>query len=333
MGNKDVTIYDVAARAGVSISTVSNVLNKPLRVNAATRARVLAIIDELGFVPRDAAISRARKGIGRIGVIAPFTSYESFRRRLVGVLQEASERGSEVVVWDEASAAATTSPVMSSLPVKHRLDGLLIMGLPVDNTLVDRLITTGLPTVLVDTRHPRLSSVTVDDDLGGYLVARHLLGRGHQHITAVREKQVSDQYVSQAQRRFAGIERALAEAGLPSSHLEQATAPGTDVSAGRAALAELWASGRRPTAFFGHSDALAAGIVAELRASGIDAVPGVAVIGYDDGPLAEAIDMTSVYQPLEESGRLATRMLYARIASHQPVQETVLKPEVVVRAT
>ncbi|MCF1592552.1 LacI family DNA-binding transcriptional regulator [Streptomyces muensis] len=333
MSDNDITIYDVAARAGVSISTVSNVLNKPQRVNAGTRAKVLAIIDELGFVPREAAISRARKGVGRIGVIAPFTTYESFRRRLVGVLREASEQGSEVVVWDEASAAATTSPLLSALPVKRRLDGLLIMGLPLDNAIVDRLVTTGLPTVLVDTSHPRLSSVSVDDTMGGYLAARHLLGQGHRHITVVGEVQVSDQYVSQGQRRFAGIERALVEAGLPLSHMERIVSSGTDVSAGRAAVAALWAADRQPTAFFGHSDELAAGILAELRSRAIDTLATVGVVGYDDGPLAEALDMTSVRQPLEESGRLATQMLYARIAAPQPVQETVLTPEVIVRGT
>ncbi|MCF1592294.1 LacI family DNA-binding transcriptional regulator [Streptomyces muensis] len=333
MSNDSITIYDVASRAGVSISTVSNVLNKPKRVNADTRGRVLAIIDELGFVPRDAAISRARRGVGRIGVIAPFTAHESFRRRLIGVLKEASEQGSEVVVWDEASAAATTSPLLSSLPVRRRLDGLLIMGLPVDSAVVDRLIGTNLPAVLVDTSHPRLSSVTVNDITGGYLAARHLLGLGHRHITVVGEQQVSDQYVSQGQRRFAGIERALAEAGLPPSHMERVVAPGTDVSAGRAVVAALWAAGRRPTAFFGHSDELAAGILAELRSLGAETPTGVGVVGYDDGPLAEALRMTSVRQPLEESGRLATRMLYTRIAGPQPVGDTVLDPEVIVRGT
>jgi len=83
----DVTIYDVAEKAGVSIATVSNAINAPTRVKPATLKRVLAAIDELGFEPKTEAIARARKGLGRIGVVAPFTAYASFNQRLRGVIE------------------------------------------------------------------------------------------------------------------------------------------------------------------------------------------------------------------------------------------------------
>ena len=98
-----VTIYDVAERAGVSISTVSNVLNSPGRVNVATRQRVLGVIDELGFVPRSEAYARARRGVGRIGVVAPLTTYPSYEVRLRGVLDALRDQSFELVVYDQAS--------------------------------------------------------------------------------------------------------------------------------------------------------------------------------------------------------------------------------------
>jgi DNA-binding LacI/PurR family transcriptional regulator len=124
------TIYDVASRAGVSISTASHTLNRPQRVNADTRRR-----------------SR------------PFTSYASYTRRLMGIIKEAEGDATEIVVYDQESAASVTSPLLSSLPVTRRLDGLLIMGLPVDDVLAERLLAQNLPTVLIDSTRPEVDLV------------------------------------------------------------------------------------------------------------------------------------------------------------------------------
>jgi DNA-binding LacI/PurR family transcriptional regulator len=153
-----VTIYDVAAEAGVSISTVSLALNSPTRVSDATRQRVLRAADALGFVPKADAVSRARRGVGRIGVVAPLTSYASFARRLNGVLRAVQGQPLEVVVFDQQSAAATALPLLASLPLTRRLDGLVVMGLPLEESVATRLVSLELPTVLVDLRHP--SAVT-----------------------------------------------------------------------------------------------------------------------------------------------------------------------------
>ena len=106
-----ITIYEVAERAGVSISTVSNAVNKPDRVSAETRRRVLAAADELGFVPKVAAADLARKGTGRIGVMAPFTSYASYLRRLSGVLEPRPARPA----WRWWSTTTSRPP-----PRRHR---------------------------------------------------------------------------------------------------------------------------------------------------------------------------------------------------------------------
>lgn len=110
----------MAERAGVSIATVSHALNRPDRVGAATRERVLDVVDELGFTPKVSAVALARRGVGRIGVLAPFTSYPSYSTRLMGVLEASALRSVDVVVFDVPSVAVAPSPLLRTLPVTAR---------------------------------------------------------------------------------------------------------------------------------------------------------------------------------------------------------------------
>lgn len=327
------TIYDVATRAGVSISTVSQTLNRPERVNAATRERVLDAIDALGFVPKAAAVSHARRGVGRIGVVAPFTSYDSYRRRLMGVLSETDGTSRDIVVYDHVSAAASMSPLLRTLPVTGRLDGLLIMGLPLDDALARHLITRRLPTVLIDSTRAEFSTVNVDDEEGGAIVARYLLELGHTSFAFVQEPQQSFAFVSQGQRRNTGFLRVLAEAGLGQERVHTVLAD-NDIAGGRAALDKVLAQYPRPTAVFAHHDLLAAGLLLECRSRGVQVPSELAIIGFDDNSIAEAAGLTTVRQPLEESGTIGARLLTELIAgTFTLVQRVTLGLELVVRDT
>ena len=125
------TVYDVAESAGVSISTVSRVLNSPEKVNAATRMRVMAAIDHLGFVPKAEAAARARKGHARIGVLAPFFTLPSFVERLRGVANALADSPYELAIYNVDSSERRDG-YLTSLPLTRRLDGLIIMALPFD---------------------------------------------------------------------------------------------------------------------------------------------------------------------------------------------------------
>jgi LacI family transcriptional regulator len=326
------TIYDVASRAGVSITTVSHALNKPHRVGAATLQRVLAAIDDLGFTPKADAVSQARKGVGRIGVLAPFTAYASYRDRLAGVLRGTESQSSEVVVFDQPSANFSTAPLLSSLPTTGRLDGLLVMGLPLDESMARRLIERDLPTVLVDSLHADFCSVNVDDEAGGRLVGERFAARGYRRIAYVSEQQKSLDYLSPGQLRIRGLVRALRAAGgsgdVPHVIIENSLA-----GARRAAI-EMVATGSVPEAILAHYDDLAAGLVTGFRSAGLRVPEDVAVVGYDDGRLAEALDITTVRQPFVESGRLATALLLDRLGGHRDaVQHVTLPGQLVVRGT
>lgn len=163
------TIYEVAARAGVSISTVSLAINHPARVSAKTRTLVLEAADELGFVPKERAIARAKAGVGRIALVAPFSSYPSFAERMVGAMEALGPDGTQLVVFDHEDIATSDSPLLETLPVRGHVDGIVIMGIPLEDSAAERLAAR-LPTVLIDQKHPLLSSVWVDDFGGGQMV-------------------------------------------------------------------------------------------------------------------------------------------------------------------
>jgi DNA-binding LacI/PurR family transcriptional regulator len=329
-----VTIYEVAERAGVSIATVSHALNRPARVGAITRERVLDVVDELGFTPKQTAVTLARKGVGRIGVLAPFTSYASYTRRLTGVLEACANRNVDVVVFDVPSAATAPSPLLRTLPVTGRLDGLLIMGAPLEDAMARRLSKRKLATVLVDSFHPGLSWVNVDDEAGGYQIGAHLIDRGHRSVTYVSEGQRSTEYTSPAQLRKRGLIRALREASLAEDALKHWIVPAIDMPRGREAAENILRLDPVPTAVVAHHDGLAAGLLAGFRAAGRRVPEDIAVVGYDGTDLALALDLTTVDQPFAETGRIAAALLLGLLDGTSPSSQHVnLTPTLIVRAT
>jgi LacI family transcriptional regulator len=328
VGDHGVTIYEVAERAKVSISTVSNVLNKPERVSTATRQRVLAAADELGFVPKVQAVSLARRGTGRVGVMAPFTEYGSYLRRLAGVLSAATELGIDVLVFDHESAALAASPALASMPIHGRLDGLIVMGLPIERGIAERLRQRRLPTVAVDADSDLFSRVVIDDTEGGRMAARHLLDRGHRRFGYLLERQVSD-YESQAIKRLAGFKEIVAAAR---GEIIVATSDNS-VDAARRSAASLLDVSVRPTAIMAHHDVLAVGALLTVRDRGLRVPDDIAVMGFDDGEAAAAADLTTVRQPFEESGSTALSVLLGHIGGSELRSTTMLDVQLVKRST
>jgi len=325
-----VTIYDVAREAGVSISTVSNALNRPERVSAATRDRVLAAADRLAFVPKATAVSLARRGAGCIAVMAPFTSYASYYARLNGILQEVAQSGTEVRVVDIVSAAAATSPVLAASAITGRLDGLIVMGEQIDPDVERRLVERGMPTVLVDATSERFSAVTMDDYRGGGACAEHLLSLGHRRVGYLVERQLSD-YESQARSRLHGFRDTFERASGTS--LAVATS-GPSIDEAREATRKLLLLEDRPTAIMAHYDLLAMGAVQAARELSLHVPQDVSIMGYDDGPEARALGLTTMRQPFAESGSTAVKVLLDRLVDPAaPRTATVLDCALVIRST
>lgn len=321
-----VTLRDVARRAGVSVATASNALNKPARVASDTRARVLEAADWFGYEPLVTAGTPS--GTRRIGVIAPFTTYTSYSERLKGILAVVGLDAVEAIVFDHPSASRSPSPRLASLPFSGNLDGLIIMGVPVETELSNRLIKRELPTVLVDTDHPLFTSIALDEAYGAQLAVEHLVERGFERFVYVTEGQMSKDYISQGRKRLSGFARALAQQGYGEESILRITARSGDIRSGIAA-AEVIAEksrGSRVGVLAGH-DMLAAGVLRGLRELDVAVPKRVGVMGWDGGDLVEAIGLTTIHQPLRDSGRLGAERLIALIREERlPIERVHLRP-------
>ena len=327
-----VTVYEVAESAKVSIATVSRVLNSPEKVNEATRARVLATIDRLGFVPKAEAAARARKGHGRIGVLAPFFTLPSFVERLRGVANALDDSPYELAIYNVDSSARRDG-YLTSLPLTRRLDGLIVMALPFDQAVARRLLDHHLETVLVEFSQESFSSIRIDDRAGGEMAAEHLLQKGYHRCAFVGDSDVPDYAIHTSDWRLEGYRDALAASGLVLPDEYVALAPHSRENA-RLSAHRLLDLPEPPTAIFAASDNQALGVLKAARERGLSVPRELAVIGFDDVDIADFIGLTTIHQPLEESGRVAVDLLLSRVANPaRPAQRVRLPLTLMERET
>ncbi|HSK87586.1 MAG TPA: LacI family DNA-binding transcriptional regulator [Anaerolineales bacterium] len=322
--SKKPTIYDVAKHAGVSITTVSRMLNAPDKVNSKTRAKVLAVIDELGFVPKAEARARAMQHTGRIGVISPFFTAPSFIQRLRGIAETLSPESYELVIYTVDSNDHLQG-YLSSLPLTGNLDGLIILSLPVDDAQVRRLIDHGLPTILIEYPHPKLNCVEIDDVEGGYMATTYLLGKGHRRIAFLGDTDLPEYSIHPVSLRLSGFRRALKEARIKIPDMFVRLAPYSQEQTRKVAK-ELLNLPEPPTAVFAATDFQALGVLKAARQLGFKVPEQLAVIGFDDLDMAEYADLTTISQHLDESGRLAVEILLAQIDSPSRLPRHVKLP-------
>jgi DNA-binding LacI/PurR family transcriptional regulator len=328
----EATVYDVAEKAGVSIATVSRVFNSPEKVNEVTRARVLAAIDALGFVPKAEAVARARKANGQIGVLAPFITFPAFVQRLRGVARALASSPYDLVVYTVDSSARRDG-YLTSLPLNRRLDGLIVMSLTVDDADARRLVTHELETVLIEFNHPSFSSIEIDDQAGGRMVAEYFIAQGHRRCAFVGEIDLPDYSIRPSDKRRLGYCQALQEAGLslPDEYVALA-AQGLEPAQQQAHY--LLDLPEPPTAIFASNDTQAMGVLKAARERGVAIPSTLAVIGFDDQDIADYLGLTTIRQHLDESGRVAVELLLSRLADRsRPLQHIRLPLTLVKRET
>ncbi len=326
------TVYDVADKAGVSIATVSRVVNSPEKVNPDTRLKVLTVIDQLGYIPKAEAAARARKSAGRIGVLAPFFSYPSFVERLRGVANALSGLPYELTIYNVDSSARRDNYV-TALSLTSRLDGMILMAHPFNDVTIERLLNHRMVTVSIEVTHPSFSSIEIDDQAGGRMAAEFLIGKGHQQLGFIGEGKIPEYVLSKSDIRLNSYSAAIQDAGfvLDPSHIALAA---QDWQNGKLCMNRLLELPNPPTAVFCASDTQALGALKAAREHGLNVPRDVAVLGFDDLDFAEYIGLTTIRQHLEESGRLAVELLLSRLESHaRPIQNVRLPLEIVERET
>jgi DNA-binding LacI/PurR family transcriptional regulator len=330
--NKNSTIYDVAKHAGVSITTVSRMLNDPNKVNSETRKRVLASIDALSFVPKAEARARAMQKNGRIGVITPFFTAPSFIQRLRGIAEALSPKNFELIIYTVGSTNHLQG-YLSTLPLTGNLDGLIILSLPVDDTEARRLIDHGLPTVLIEYPHPQLNCVEIDDAHGGYMAATYLLKKGHRRIAFLGDTDLPEYAIHPVSLRLSGFRQALKESGIALPDTFVRLAPYSQEQT-RQVARELLGLSEPPTAIFAATDFQALGVLKAAHQLNVAVPEQLAVIGFDDLDMAEYADLTTVCQHLDESGKLAVEILISQIkASSQSPRHVKIPLTIIERKT
>jgi len=326
--NKNSTIYDVAKHAGVSITTVSRMLNDPNKVNSETRKKVLASIDALGFVPKAEARARAMQKNGRIGVITPFFTAPSFIQRVRGIAGALSPLNSELVIYTVESTDHLQR-YLSTLPLTGNLDGLIILSLPVGDMEARRLINHDLPTVLIEYPNPSLNCVEIDDVEGGRMAATYLLRKGHHRIAFLGDTDLPEYSIHPVSLRLSGFRQALKESGIDLPDVLVRLAPYTQERT-RQVARELLSLFEPPTAIFAATDFQALGVLKAARQLNVGVPKRLAVIGFDDLDMAEYADLTTISQHLDESGRLAVEILIAQLESPSQLPRHVKIPLTII---
>jgi len=325
-------IRDVASHANVSHQTVSRVINGNPNVSVATRERVLATIEKLGYVPSPMARGLISNRTHSIGIVADDISDQFFARVVAGAEREARARGFYLMIGSVEPEDDERGYLR--LMLERRVEGLLLArpSAPLEMSDLRSVMQAGVPIVSVGSSRVPGIMVDVDNRQGGYDATTHLLEHGHRAIATICGP--ADWPSSAA--RLDGYRRALDDAGIAfnPSLVEQAGDWGLD--SGRAAAARLCERGATFTALFAHSDLTALGAIAELRLAGRRIPQDVSVVGYDDLPVAAYVDppLTTVHQPMQEVGALAAGLLLDQLVRDRnaPVEgERLLPAELVSR--
>ncbi|GAB3194337.1 LacI family DNA-binding transcriptional regulator [Nesterenkonia suensis] len=324
-------VRDVAAHAGVSPATVSNALNHPEKVSSATRERVLAAIDELGYVRNDAARQLRQRQNRAVGMIVLDVANPFFADVASGAEKGLVEMNRPLLLGNSGQDS-TRELAHLRLFEEQRVAGLLIS--PVGDVLprLRRLKERGTAVVIVDRKSgaDEFSSVSTDDRLGGRLAADHLISHGRRRLVVIG----GPLNIRQVAHRYAGAEAAAQEHDGVSVRMCDTGA--MDSESGRQATRDLLdlPAAERPDAIFATNDLVALGVLQELARAGVQVPGDIALIGYDDIEFAASatVPISSVRQPAAEMGERAAELLVSAIDDPDaPVQHPVFTPTLVPR--
>jgi LacI family transcriptional regulator len=326
------SIRDVAKLAGVSVGTVSNVLNRPGEVSADSVQRVNAAIEELGYIRNDAA-RQLRAGVSSTVGFVVLDGQNPFFNEVVRGAEDEASKGGIAILYGNTDQDAGRQQMYLDLFEEQRVRGVLISPYGDVNTRLERLRARGIPVVLVDrfSGDGRFSSVSVDSVAGGRMAAEHLIEQGRRRLAFVggpfEIRQVSD--------RLAGAR--VAVESTTGVDIEVIATGALTVEEGAAAGARVLARPRHewPDAFFAANDLVALGLLQSLVADGRLLVPhDMALIGFDDIAFAAAaaVPLSSMRQPKRVIGQTALRILLEETGEPELIpRQTVFLPELIAR--
>lgn len=319
------SVKDVAAAAGVSVGTVSNVLNRPESVADKTRAKVEQAMEELNF-HRNASARQLRAGVSRtVGAIVMDVG-NPFYTELARGIEDRLATDDHTLILCSSDDDPRREARFLRLLAEQGVRGVLVTPMSTTKDRLAALRRLGIPSVLMDSNSRDHAAVGVDHVSGGRQAVAHLLANGHRRILFL----AGPEELQQTRHRLRGAVDAAQAAGLdPSDVLKVVTLPALTANDGQQGLVEALESGWAPTAVFCMNDITALGAMRELRLRGLSVPADMAVVGYDDLYFAAELmtPLTSVRQPMRQLGWAAADLLLTD-TPHAPFE-----PELIVRAS
>lgn len=332
MNSKRVTHKDVAERAGVSVATVSYVLNNgPRPVAPETRVRVEEAIAELGYYPNELARSLRLQQSSTIGLILPNVMNPVFGEIAHELENICTQEGFLVLLCNSDRQHEREERFIQMLRAKQ-VDGVVITPHSEPVALIQPLLQARIPVIVLEHDLPNIHCITIDELQGGRIATQHLIELGHRRIALLRRKPTS----ALSTQRINGYQQALAAANLPYDPTLVIECEAGQ-AAGAHAMHQVLRRAEPPTAVFTHNDVLAMGALHTIRSAGLRVPEDISVVGYDDITSAAYFSppLTTVRSPKAEMGVLAGRTILQLVRQKEPLppQMITLPVELVIRAS
>jgi LacI family transcriptional regulator len=329
---KQPTILDVAEKAGVSIATVSRVINGTSPVANETTQRVQDAIRELAFVPRAAARVLASRRTETLGLLLPEIGSAFYSPLLRGIEAEAQATGYDLLIHATSHIPHASTPVAHRPLGEHNTDGLIVFTQSIDEKELSRLHSISFPTVLLYQTPPsslNIPSVTIENKSGARMIVEHLIQvHNCRRIAFLRGPEGNED----SEWRERGYREALDSHGIPFDPT-LVTVGGFNEEEAQAAVQELLNDDVEFEAVFGGDDDTAAGVISALTKVGKRVPQDVAVVGFDDLPIAHYLrpTLSTVRAPIEQVGREGVRQLVSLIRGQQAEALVMMRTELVIR--
>jgi LacI family transcriptional regulator len=319
------TIRDVARRAQLSVATVSRALNGLGNVSEQARERIASAVSDLGYVPHAGARSLSLARNNAIGVVLPDLHGEFFSEFVRGMDREASRDGYLLLLSNFHGASEQAANALRAM--RGRVDGLIVMAPHLGAEELSSALPKGLPSILINTRegpdhHP---AIHLDNGAGVRAVVDHLADLGRKRLVHIAGPAGN----MDAQERAEAFRQAIAARGLHGEVVQG----DFEMESGAAAIAALLAISARFDAVFAANDNMAIGAMEALRDAGLSVPEEVAVVGFDDIPLARHLGITTVRVRIAELGERAIARLVEGIMRNEQRADELHAPELVVRGT
>ena len=325
------TIYDVAEKAGVSIATVSKVINQTGRISEKTINKVNQVMDELDYQPSSVAAALTGKKTYTIGVLVPDIS-NPFFAEVARAFENSAQGSGYTLILCSTDHQTKREHEYIDLLFKKQVDGIIIATELNDYKLVKKIVNRDLPLVLFTVDHPSITThvVTTDDMRGGYLAGSYLTQKGHTSLTIMMEK---DRKSSLG--RLNGFKQALTDSGI-SLDDDAIISCYSTVEDSKRASKELLNLPNRPTAVFACTDLIAICLMNEARKQGLSIPEDLSIIGFDNTIYAEIADpgLTTIEQPIKQMAACTFEQLLKTMEMKEHAKQKItIIPQLVERSS